>query len=337
MPSQKTVRKTSFPPLRPKTSETPCRDFVSHHFQLVPLTDGVYAALATPGGMAVSNAGIIDLGDMALIFDTFLSERAAGDLFRSAAAVCRNKVLWIVVSNPRQDHHWGLHAFPPGIRILGTEATREAILAQNGSGDLENHYNRLESLIEGGDTRLEDIPEMRTRGEVLIVKGFGQALRESHIHRHSIVPNLTFWNTLSLFGNKRRAEILSFGRGTTPGDAFLYLPDDHIIFTGDLVCVGMHPDMSEAYADEWIQTLVRMKTLNVKHLVPGRGGMGTAKDISWMSLYLENVVKTSEKLAGNDSKEIEPDLPEPFRRWLFPGMYKTNIRALIRKIQDKTI
>ena len=49
----------------------------SAHFELKQLAEGVYAAIAVAGGGARSNAGIIDLGDHTLIFDTFLTPTAA--------------------------------------------------------------------------------------------------------------------------------------------------------------------------------------------------------------------------------------------------------------------
>ena len=52
----------------------------SKHFELHRLTEGVYAAIAKPDGLAYSNAGIIDLGNQVIIFDTFESILAAQDL-----------------------------------------------------------------------------------------------------------------------------------------------------------------------------------------------------------------------------------------------------------------
>jgi cyclase len=52
----------------------------SEHFELERLADGVYAAIATVDGAAYGNAGIVDLGEQTLVFDTFDSPRAADDL-----------------------------------------------------------------------------------------------------------------------------------------------------------------------------------------------------------------------------------------------------------------
>jgi cyclase len=41
----------------------------SKHFQIEPLADGVYAAIASKQGYAICNAGIVDIGDKIIIFD----------------------------------------------------------------------------------------------------------------------------------------------------------------------------------------------------------------------------------------------------------------------------
>ena len=51
--------------------------FQSDHFRLHQLAEGVFAAIALNGGAAISDAGIIDLGDRTLIFDTFMTPQAA--------------------------------------------------------------------------------------------------------------------------------------------------------------------------------------------------------------------------------------------------------------------
>ncbi len=53
--------------------------FTSRHFNLEQLADGVYAAIHAEEGWAICNAGIIDLGDRTLVFDSFMSPQAAID------------------------------------------------------------------------------------------------------------------------------------------------------------------------------------------------------------------------------------------------------------------
>ena len=47
----------------------------SRHFQLRELAGGIYAAMSIEGSGSGSNAGIIDLGDSTIVFDTFQTPR----------------------------------------------------------------------------------------------------------------------------------------------------------------------------------------------------------------------------------------------------------------------
>ena len=49
-------------------------------FQLVKVADGVYAAIAKPGGLASGNAGFVIGDDGVLIFDTFFTPVALEEL-----------------------------------------------------------------------------------------------------------------------------------------------------------------------------------------------------------------------------------------------------------------
>ena len=71
---------------------------VSKHFRLKQLVDGVYAAIHTDGGGAFGNAGIIDLGDRTLIYDTFFTPQAAEDL-RTAAEALTGHPIDIVINS----------------------------------------------------------------------------------------------------------------------------------------------------------------------------------------------------------------------------------------------
>ena len=59
----------------------------SKHFHVNLLCEGIYAVIHREGGWAMSNSGIIDLGDRTVIFDTFLTPQAATDLRLIAEAL----------------------------------------------------------------------------------------------------------------------------------------------------------------------------------------------------------------------------------------------------------
>jgi cyclase len=83
----------------------------SRHFQLEQLAEGVYAAIALAGGGSGSNAGMIDLGDRTLVFDTFLTPQAADELRAAAEHLLGRPVAYVINSHWHCDHIQGNQAF----------------------------------------------------------------------------------------------------------------------------------------------------------------------------------------------------------------------------------
>ena len=70
---------------------------------------------------------------------------------------------------------------------------------------------------------------------------------------------------------KLRVEIMQLGRGHTKGDTVVWLPDERILFSGDLVEYDATPYTGDAYLAEWPATLDAIAALRPEKLVPGRG------------------------------------------------------------------
>lgn len=85
-------------------------------------------------------------------------------------------------------------------------------------------------------------------------------------------PNVSFADTLKFDLGGREVELLHLGRGHTQGDAAVWLPEDKILFAGDLVEARAAPYMGDAFVEEWsTTTLDRVEALGAKAIVPGRG------------------------------------------------------------------
>jgi cyclase len=85
------------------------------------LADGVYAAIHIDGGAAIGNAGIVDLGDRTLIYDTFLTPQAAEDLRIAAEALTGRPIDAVLNSHWHNDHIWGNQVFSANTEIISTD------------------------------------------------------------------------------------------------------------------------------------------------------------------------------------------------------------------------
>jgi glyoxylase-like metal-dependent hydrolase (beta-lactamase superfamily II) len=85
-------------------------------------------------------------------------------------------------------------------------------------------------------------------------------------------PNVSFTNTLRLDLGRREVELSHLGRGHTQGDVVVWLPDEKILFAGDLVEARAAPYMGDAFVAEWsTTTLDGVEALGARTIVPGRG------------------------------------------------------------------
>jgi len=84
-------------------------------------------------------------------------------------------------------------------------------------------------------------------------------------------PTLVFERRLTLTMGRLRVEILQPGRGHTKGDTVVWLPDERILFSGDLVEYDATPYTGDAYLGDWPATLDAIAALSPQKLVPGRG------------------------------------------------------------------
>jgi glyoxylase-like metal-dependent hydrolase (beta-lactamase superfamily II) len=70
---------------------------------------------------------------------------------------------------------------------------------------------------------------------------------------------------------KLQVDIIHAGRGHTKGDTIVWLPQERVLFSGDLVEFGAAPYCGDAYYGDWPQTIAGLRALRAEALVPGRG------------------------------------------------------------------
>src|SRR5262249_25747002 len=100
-------------------------------FDIKPVADGVYAAVAKPAYKVNCNAVIVFLGDSVLVVDTHSKPSAARALIAQIKTLTDKPVRYVVNTHFHWDHYQGNEAYPSswpaGIEIISSEATRNNI------------------------------------------------------------------------------------------------------------------------------------------------------------------------------------------------------------------
>ena len=84
-------------------------------------------------------------------------------------------------------------------------------------------------------------------------------------------PTLTFNDRLTLYLGKRRVDLMFLGRGHTAGDIVAHVPDENVMFTGDLVEYHSACYCGDAHFGDWPATLEAIRAFEPAAIAPGRG------------------------------------------------------------------
>ncbi|MBI5960268.1 MAG: MBL fold metallo-hydrolase [Chloroflexi bacterium] len=308
---------------------------ISKHFIIEPLTDGIYAAIAKPGGLAGSNAGIVDLGDRVVLFDTFMSPQAAHDLANIAMQLTGHPVRAAVNSHWHFDHGLGNPALGADVTVISTRPTRALIAERVPPFIAEQKISipcrlaELEKkfLNEHDPALLQEIGEEIDYYRLELVELPHLALR---------LPDQTFDQQMTLYGSARTAEVITFGGGHTVSDAILYLPDEQIAFVADLLFNGFHPWLGDGDPAEWLRIYEQIEALDplVEVLVPGHGAVATPDALAALRRYipvLQQLAAEVVQRGGTADDAAALRVPAAFCEWIGQPTFANNMRFLFER------
>jgi len=283
----------------------------SEHFTYHELADGVWAAIVIPTGLAASNSGIVDLGDRTLIFDTTLSPASAAELRSLAENLTGRNIDYVLNSHWHQDHVFGNAIFAPETEIYSTVRTSELIAEKmpNIMVEFKKHWAEELKQYEENIRMAKDEAERLDHEDSV---RFVQSIIDTFPQLTLRLPDHTFTDRIEFKGSKRTVEFITVGGGHTDSDAFLHLPDEQIIFTGDLLVVKNHPDLTSGHPREWLNILAKIKALDPVRLVPGHGELATVDDITAKERYINTLIQMAEKnIHEGGTAESAAALPPP--------------------------
>lgn len=284
-------------------------------FAVTTLAPGVHAAIGSWMTGSVANSAIIDLGDRTLVFDTFMCLPPARELEQAARDLTGRPTTWVVNSHPHPDHIHGNGVFGDQATIIATAATRDDLL-QTGHRWLEESRSDIAKGLEVAQG------EAQTAMFRTILEGLPATdqLR---------FPTLTFADHLSLHGTARRAELITFGGGHSPSDTLLWLPDERILFTADLVVSGGHFPMMYGYPERWLQILDEVDRLGAKIIVPGHGRVGDASATGFVRQYITDLLSLAARAVQNGLTPESVSMPDAYQQLAMGHLFTQNLAFLM--------
>jgi cyclase len=276
-------------------------------FEIKPIADGVYAAIAKPAYKINCNAAIIILGDSVLVVDTHSKPSAARALIEQIKKITPKPVKFVVNTHFHWDHYQGNEAYPSswpaGVEIISSEATRQSI-QRIGIPRVKSEIVNMPQEIANLKKDLEKATgaeQKRTIEEnIREAEAYFAELKSMQIS----LPTMTFDRSLILHRGVRTVEILWLGRAHTDGDVFVFLPNEKFIATGDALH-GWTPFMGDSYPYEWIQTLDAAEKLDFHTVLGGHGDVmhGKLRFELWKEYFQDLMDRTAAAYAEGATLE----------------------------------
>jgi cyclase len=243
------------------------------------LADGIWAASPSKG----ANVGWFLYGDGVVAIDAGGDAAAGKEILEQIATTTGGKpVRYLILTHAHADHSTGTRAFvAAGAQVICQENAAQSIL----------------SFV----TSATNDPSDPLAGKT------------------NVSPTLlTVSERLILFDGKRRAEVQYLGPAHTIADLVVLLPQEKVLFTGDLATNGRIPDLHLPDADPgaWAKALPRLAAASVEKMVPGHGTIGPTTGLADTLAYLRGLDQIVQKLvrSGTPEEYVEVRLREPDNR-----------------------
>jgi cyclase len=115
-----------------------------------------------------------------------------------------------------------------------------------------------------------------------------EAVTEWKKHLEIIAPEITFTDRTALFKGDKEIQLIPVG-GHTAATTVIYLPNERLLFAGDLVVTDRPPFLSQGDTKEWLQALTYLRKMRYDVLIPGHGELTGKEATEKMSEFLRLV------------------------------------------------
>ena len=230
--------------------------------------EGLYAFTAEGD----PNTGVIIGDESVMIVEAQATPRLARKVIECVRSVTDKPISHVVMTHYHAVRVLGASAY--GAREVIMSDVARAMVAERGQEDWDSEFGRFPRLFEGH----EEIPGLTW-------------------------PTTTFSDRMTVYLGNRRVDIECVGRAHTAGDAVIWVPDQEVLFTGDIVEYHSACYCGDGHFNDWPDTLDTVASFEPKAIAPGRGDalVGTemvTKAIENTKDFVRSTYKPVEKIVS---------------------------------------
>jgi glyoxylase-like metal-dependent hydrolase (beta-lactamase superfamily II) len=186
------------------------------------------------------NSGVIIGDDSVMVIEAQATPRLAHKVIEEIRKVTDKPISHLVLTHYHAVRVLGASAYNASQIIMSD--TARAMVVERGQEDWDSEFQRFPRLFEGH----ESIPGLTW-------------------------PTTTFSDAMTVYLGKRRVDIMHLGRAHTAGDAVVWVPDQDVMFTGDIVEYHSACYCGDGHFGDWGDTLDNIAMFDPSSIAPGRG------------------------------------------------------------------
>lgn len=194
------------------------------------------------------NTGVIIGDDGVMIVDAQATPRLANKVVEKVRTVTDKPIKYVVLTHYHAVRVLGASAY--GAQQVFMSDKARAMVVERGQQDWESEFQRFPRLFQGH----ESIPGLTW-------------------------PTMTFKDRMTVFMGGRRVDLMHLGRAHTAGDIVAHVPDQNVMFTGDIVEYHSACYCGDAHFNDWPATIEAIRAFDVDAIAPGRGDALQGRDL----------------------------------------------------------
>lgn len=243
------------------------------------LGDGIYLFQTAPySDVGLDGNSVVIVSDSGvLVFDANGTPDAARAVLAEIRRLTSQPIKFLVQSHWHWDHWYGSEVYRaafPSLQIVAHEKTRammdgpaivfnQPFLDEQLPGHVRELAGALAKARAAGDKK-DQAAKLATH--LANDQRFLQQKRTTHY----TLATITYSDSLTLYLGKRVIKVLHHDRAITPGDSYLYLPNERVVVAGDLL-INPITFALFCYPSGWISTLDAIDALDARMIIPGHG------------------------------------------------------------------
>jgi cyclase len=243
-----------------------------------------------------ANVAFIVTGEGVILIDTPMVPNDARSWLHEIEKRTEQEIIYIINTDHHRAHVIGNQFFPTA-----------AVIAH------EHAWKEMKSYGESFRTRLINMYGDR----------IPEAVAEWKRNLRIVKPEMTFSGQTVLFRGNKEIHLIPVG-GHTAATTVVYLPNEKLLFAGDVVITDRPPFLSQGDSKQWLQALTYLRRLRYDVLIPGHGEPTDKKATENMSDYLRMVRRKvrSAYRAGLPKAETARSLAHLIQHWPIPPAEK---------------